>query len=447
MKEKKNNRFLGTVKRHIRFPEKEKWYCAAITIFTAVAVFCTIYAFIIPVAATEKTQVTIADETTDDEIIDGETITDETTDNKDETLDPGPGDTDGVLVSEDDGSMMAEKAEAAGRVWGYNDDGSIWWSNITVESMASDAIETGMPYVISGSVRRNVLTDTSMDDSTMQTAQPSSNGYQQYAIWYFEQAEDPEAGYRIYMVNSTGTDKKYLNLNKTALSLVDTSENASVFTVGASPLEEYPSCVTIQTGGYYINTYGQDLAGCRGWGGWNEADAGSCLQILKVVEDKQTANRIKTETSPNTVINLFDYWISDNQTDPDNVDRTLDNGINKNHVFKFSRGDVTGSSTEEAYLKLNNWTGAGQNPLQGIVQNKLGTAGYPVLSEKYNVTGYPETESLEYLFNPESEHEGKISYRNVKGLLSIDSQGYYSFSSKKNMAEFKEGTNSFLVYD
>lgn len=353
-----------------------------------------------------------------------------------------------ALAAQNDVISAAELAGDTSETWGYNDDGSIWWSNIAVTSVANDAIEPDTPYVISGSVRRNVLTDTSMDDGTMQTVRPgSSSSYMQYAIWYFEQDESSGIGYRIYTVNSSGTDKKYLNLNGTTLSLADTSENASVFTVESAPLEQYPSCITIQTSGYYINTYGQDLAGCRGWGGWNEADAGSCLQILKVVEDKQTANRIKTETSPNTVINLFDYWISDNQTDPDNVDRTLDNGINKDHVFKFSRGDVTESGTEAAYLELNNWTGAGQNPLQGIVQNKLGAAGYPVLSEKYNVTGYPETESLEYLFNPESEHEGKESYRNVKGLLSIDSHGYYSFSSKKNMAEFKEGTNSFQVYD
>jgi len=357
-----------------------------------------------------------------------------------------------ALVAQNDVIPAAEMAGDTNATWGYNDDGSIWWSDITVTSVANDAIETDTPYVISGSERRHVLTDTSMDASTMQAVKPgSSSNYLQYAIWYFEQDGGAETGYRIYTVNSSGTDKRYLNLNGASLSLADTFENATVFTVEAASTEKYPFCVAIKTGEYYINTYGEDK-GCRGWGGWNESGGGSILQILKVVEDKQTANRIKTETSPNTVINLFDYWISDNRADrddvdPDNVNKMLDKGINKDHVFKFSRGDVTESGTETAYLKLNNWTGAGQNPLQGIVQNRLGVKGYPVISEKYNVTGYPVTESMEYLFNPESVHEGKASYRNVKGLLSIDSQGYYSFSSKNNMAEFKEETNSFQVYD
>ncbi len=357
-----------------------------------------------------------------------------------------------ALVAQNDVISVAETAEGASQIWGYNDDGSIWWSNITLTSVASGAIETDTPYVISGSERRNVLTDTSMDSSQMQTAQPgSSSDYVQYAIWYFERDEG-SGGYRIYTMNSSGTDKRYLNLNGVALSLVDTSENAAVFTVEAASTEKYPSCVAIKAGEYYINTYGEDR-GCRGWGGWNESGGGSILQILKVEEDKQTANPISTVSSPNTVINLFDYWISDNQTDRDDVEpnttnQMFDKGINNGHVFKFSRGDVAGSGNdEEAYLKLNNWTGKGQNPLQGIVQNKLDENRYPVLSETYNVTGYPTTESLEYLFNPESVHEGKASYRNVKDLFYIDDQGYYCFSSKNNMAEFNEETKSFRVYD
>lgn len=155
---------------------------------------------------------------------------------------------------------------------------------------------------------------------------------------------------------------------------------------------------------------------------------------------KQTANRVSTASAPRTVINMFDYWVTDNRDDRDDVKASANGGINNGHAFKFSRGS-------ELIDKLNVWVGGGQNPLQGIVNNQLSARGYPVLSGKYPVNGYDSTESLEYLFNPNVSSEGKSSYKNVGGLLSIDGDGYYSFDSKSHMAELNEENNSFNVYD
>lgn len=354
-----------------------------------------------------------------------------------------------ALVAQNDVIPAAEMAGDTNETWGYNADGSIWWSDIAITSVAPGAIEPDTPYVISGNDRINVLTAESETAAMMKTARPNSNGgYLPYKIWYFEEAVAPETGYRIYTMDSSGTDKKYLKLIDTALSLTDATD-ASVFTVEAEATER----VTIKVGEYYINTYGQDGWTCSGWGGWNDLDDGSRLQILKIADTTSTAQQIETENSPNTVINLFDYWISDNRTDRDDVNPSTDNqildkGINNGHVFKFSRGDVRDVGNSDAkYQELNNWVGEGNNPLQGIVQNNLNDKKYPVISDTYNVDGYPTNESLEYLFNPNIAHEGKESYRNVKGLLAIDDEGYYSFTSEKEMAEFYKDTNSFRVYD
>lgn len=155
---------------------------------------------------------------------------------------------------------------------------------------------------------------------------------------------------------------------------------------------------------------------------------------------RKTANRISTASAPRTVINLFDYWVTDGRYDPDNVTALANGGINNGHAFRFSRGD---NFTQA----LNHWVGSKENPLQGIVKNVLSESGYPVLSGTYSVDGYDSQESLEYLFNPSVVHEGKSSYRNVSGLLAIDGNGYYSFDSSKHMAEFDEESNSFRVYD
>ncbi len=145
--------------------------------------------------------------------------------------------------------------------------------------------------------------------------------------------------------------------------------------------------------------------------------------------------------SPNgTTIDLFDYWITA-QTDADNkdpwengVNMTQTSGINNGHALVFSASDS--SRTE----KWNQWTG-NSNPYPGIVQDALGSDGYPVLAVS------DSNESLSYLFDPNVAHEGKESYANVQGLLQVDSDGYYYYNSQENYAVYYQDSNSFALYE
>lgn len=102
-----------------------------------------------------------------------------------------------------------------------------------------------------------------------------------------------------------------------------------------------------------------------------------------------------------TTINLFDYWVT-GRYDNDVVswnNNQVNSGINSGHVLKFGKGI-------SADLGLvNQWTNSAA-PRTGIVQNKLGSDGYPVLSASVG------TGSLAYLFNNEAV-DGKAVYTDV----------------------------------
>ena len=135
-----------------------------------------------------------------------------------------------------------------------------------------------------------------------------------------------------------------------------------------------------------------------------------------------------------TTINLFDY------------DGAEGGGkINNGHVFHFASGGQS-SYTELNRTTVNRWTGNyGHGNLKpaprfGIVQNKLGADGYPVLSNDVDGT------SLDYLFNDE-DVSGKTSYAGVNGLLQVDDDGYYYYNSQQNFAQFNPDSYSFTLYD
>lgn len=149
-----------------------------------------------------------------------------------------------------------------------------------------------------------------------------------------------------------------------------------------------------------------------------------------------------------TTINLFDYWLTKQQTDSDDVnpDDFEDQGINKDHALLFGKG--MGNDGQPNYGDWNKWTGD-KDPQTGIVASRLDN-GYPVLHLTISGTAIDDrkgNESLAYLFDPAIDHEGKAVYKDVQNLLQIDKEGYYYYDSQRNYAVFYEDTNSFLLYD
>lgn len=113
-----------------------------------------------------------------------------------------------------------------------------------------------------------------------------------------------------------------------------------------------------------------------------------------------------------TTINLFDYWLTKQQTDSDveNPPNFENEGINKDHALLFGSG--MGNDDQPDYGDWNRWT-KGSDPRKGIVHSQLGKDGYPVLdlpdsiSGTGTIDGRKGNESLAYLFDPAIEHNGK----------------------------------------
>lgn len=163
---------------------------------------------------------------------------------------------------------------------------------------------------------------------------------------------------------------------------------------------------------------------------------------------------VKTVNPTGTTVNLFDYWVVDGANDKsvniNNNNGNNDTGINKNHQLKFNGGGGTG---------INKWTG--RSGIDGFgrlpfVKNTL-VNGYPEIKAdtyaSYGTKGDCTDESLAYLFNNDSQangkQNGKAVYNDVKGLFQLQN-GYYvydSYGSHGNYAVYNTTTNSFDVYD
>ncbi len=355
---------------------------------------------------------------------------------------------------------------------GYYNDGSIWWGNLEVTQIPASAIQENTPYVITGSAGNNLISDETYtkENFSYLKAIPKENmtSFDLYQRWCFEKVNE-DGSYYIYFLkdNKDGsTTKLYLQFagkgvvewgkDTQQTALTDDKTKATVFNVSQCQDSSYADHIIISKvidgKTFYLNSYFGDQPASQNrtthWMGYPEdpISAGSYLRVCQYTP-QHTAQRVKTDKSSNSVINLFDYWIAPNQTDADNVDPTEANnlrnsGINKGHDFKFSRGQDA--------LAMNTWTGENALPLQGIVANVLDKNGYPTLSGNSSVNGTESTESLEYLFKPQdknNEPDGKKSYRDVSGLLTLDSEDFYAFDCNKNMAEFNEEKNNIYIYD
>lgn len=159
---------------------------------------------------------------------------------------------------------------------------------------------------------------------------------------------------------------------------------------------------------------------------------------------------VQTVNPTGTTVNLFDYWVVNGDNDSSkniNNDNKNDNtGINKDHQLKFNGGAGSG---------INKWTGKsdiGGFGRLSFVKNTL-VNGYPSIKAdtytSYNTSGTYTDESLAYLFNNDSQVNGKAVYNNVQDLFQLK-DGYYvydSYGKSGNYAAYNFTTNSFNVYD
>lgn len=159
---------------------------------------------------------------------------------------------------------------------------------------------------------------------------------------------------------------------------------------------------------------------------------------------------VQTVNPTGTTVNLFDYWVvngdNDSSANINNDNGNNNTGINKGHQLKFNGGAGTG---------INKWTG--KSAINGcgrlsFVKNTL-VNGYPSIKAgtyiSYNTSGTYTDESLAYLFNNDSQVNGKAVYNKVQGLFQLKN-GYYvydSYGSDGNYAVYNSTTNSFDVYD
>lgn len=166
---------------------------------------------------------------------------------------------------------------------------------------------------------------------------------------------------------------------------------------------------------------------------------------------------VQTVNPTGTTVNLFDYWVvngdNDKSVNINNKNGNDNTGINKGHQFKFNGGAGSG---------INKWTG--RSGIDGFgrlpfVKNTL-VNGYPEIKAgtyaSYGTKGDCTDESLAYLFNNDSQangkQNGKAVYNNVQGLFQLK-DGYYVYDSYGsdgnygNYAVYNPTTNSFNVYD
>ena len=141
------------------------------------------------------------------------------------------------------------------------------------------------------------------------------------------------------------------------------------------------------------------------------------------------AHTVQGVTPFGTTINLFDYTMGQINQDG-----------GQSRTFQFIDGSSTGGLED-----VNDFMGSYNPPNLDLVTRILPDNGYPQLDLRGE--DQSNTDSLDYLFDPTIQVDGKTSYSDVGGLLQVDSDGYYYYSSHENFAEFDASTNDFILYD
>ena len=179
---------------------------------------------------------------------------------------------------------------------------------------------------------------------------------------------------------------------------------------------------------------------------------GSTSEAPSPLSVDDPSNLVSDTRSPaNASLNLFDYWISDeNAVDKNDPSGWENMGINEGKQLRFSDA---GRYDRPDTGSINGWTGKSGKPLTGIVQNRLDANGYPVLEpgNLYQAHSYQgqknlvtDAQSLAYLFD-ESNMFGKRAYRDVRGMVQYEN-GYYVYDSSKNYAAYNRDTGNLSLY-
>ena len=127
---------------------------------------------------------------------------------------------------------------------------------------------------------------------------------------------------------------------------------------------------------------------------------------------------------------------ADDGNNMSDVDALVNQGINANHALLFGKGmDALFTSQLGDW---NAWTGKGTPPRGGIEEGSLGEDGVQVVKWERERKGAEKVadrdgaESLAYLVDVRTEHDGKVAFEDVRGLLQVDEAGYYYYDSTKN---------------
>ncbi len=154
------------------------------------------------------------------------------------------------------------------------------------------------------------------------------------------------------------------------------------------------------------------------------------------IVDNETlrAHTVQGLTPFGTTINLFDYTMGQ-----------INQNNGRTRTFQFIDGTSLGG-----LQGVNNYRGEYETPNLDLVTRILPDNGYPRLDlhgENQSGENQSKTDSLDYLFDPTIQVAGKTSYSDVGGLLQVDSEGYYYYSSHENFAEFDTTAKNFILYD
>ncbi len=298
---------------------------------------------------------------------------------------------------------------------------------------SSGAAMLAEPFDNGTKLAAQVVTVSQSADGTRHIQVASADDIDRFKAWTFETAE---GGYYLTTTYNDGI-KKYLSIGEVAsntsanISLTEDQAQAAVITA-AEGTDTHAGMIQLQGGGTHINLYGGEAG--KGFGGWADDGDNEWFYIITEVDTLSTIDGI---TPGGTVINLFDYWMTEQHpAEGDWSQGYVDSGINTDHTLKFSGGEGDGND-------WNNWTGDKKPPYYGIVK--------PVLENGYPVLAVGGGESLDYLFDPAKgvTVDGasyKQSYAGVSGLLQINDEGYYYYDSTKNFAELDEDTDAITLY-